>query len=446
MNLIKSYLNRILTHHGLKKYGANISWLFLEKFVRLIVGFSVGIYVARQLGPVNYGILNYALSYVGIFAIVAGLGLDSIVVRELVRAPEETDKLMGTAFILKIIGFLIMLVAVLIGLIFTNNDLSTNIITLVITAGYLFQTLQVIDFYFQAKVKSKYIAIPQITALLLASCFRVYYAWKGYPVIYFAGVESGYMALSAILYLYFYLATGANPWKWTFSYSHATFIFKNSWPLFLSGIAAIVTMRIDRVMIKEMMNLDAVGNYSVAGRLVEIWYIIPGIIGQAMFPSIINAKKISREHYLHRLNLMTLVMLWSGIIVALLMTLTATPIVSLLYGEMYNKAAGVIMIYSWCIPFVWFSPVSTYWLVNELHTKYALIFSVSAALLNVILNIYLIRKYGINGAAIASLISFFSGVLQMGIYPKTRTLFKLFMTGLSLKYLLRWGRICQNMH
>ena len=86
------------------KYFKNTSWLFGEKILRMVVGLFVGVWVARYLGPEQFGLFSYAQSFVGLFTAIAGLGLDSIIVRELVKDESKRDALLGTAFRLKLIS------------------------------------------------------------------------------------------------------------------------------------------------------------------------------------------------------------------------------------------------------------------------------------------------------------------------------------------------------
>lgn len=405
IKLIHNTLRRLLTHDGLKKYGVNISWLFFEKFVRMAIGFSVGIYVARQLGPANYGILNYALSYVGIFAIVAGLGLDSIVVRELVRTPEKKEELLGSAFLLRITGFIVMLAGASGGLVFSNNDQSTNIIVLVIAGGYLFQSLQVIDFYFQAEVKSKYVALSQITALLIVSVFRLYFAYYVFPLLYFAIIESAYIAITFILYVFFYVSSGNNIRNWKYKFNTALALMKSSWPLLLSGVAGMIYMRIDQVMIKSMLGDAEVGYYAVAVRLVEIWYFIPMIICSSLFPAIIRSKDVSEQHYERRVQkLVTLNLILSAAII-LSTLLLGHYIVRVLYGESYLKSASILCIYIWVIVMVSFGVVRSKWLITEKLEYQFIICGLAGIICNVGLNYLLIRRIGLEGACYATVIS-----------------------------------------
>ena len=120
-----------------------------EKLLRMVVGLFVGIWVARYLGPERYGLLSYAMSFVGLFIAIATLGLDSIVVRELVKDESLRSKLLGTAFTLKLIGAFLMLIILAIAVHLTSNDYDTNLLIFIIASATIFQSFNVIDLYFQ---------------------------------------------------------------------------------------------------------------------------------------------------------------------------------------------------------------------------------------------------------------------------------------------------------
>lgn len=437
INRAKKLIKKAWMHKGLRHYGANTVWLFAEKAVRMAIGFVVGIYVARQLGPAKYGLLNYAISYVGIFSVIAGMGLDSIVIRELVKYPEKRNKILGSTFIMKLAGFILMLTGIWIALYFSSNDHSTNMIVLVIAAGYLFQIFQTIDFYFQAQVLSKYVAISQIIAWSLVSAGRAFCAWKGYPLIYFAWLEAINMCLMSLGYLFFYIIKVSHPFHWRFDCCIVRELFKNSWPLLLSSAAGVIYMRIDQVMIKSMLGDTQVGYYAVAIRLVELWYFVPMIICSSLFPSIIRAKKISQEHYLHRLQMLFTLMFWLAIAIALGTTLFGKYIISWLYGSEYINSIPVLIIYVWATIFVFYGVAAGKWLVNERLQRYSLYLSLLGCVSNVILNIILIRWFKLYGAAIATLISY-SLATYFGYFllKKVRKLFYMFNCSLNIFNLL----------
>jgi len=424
---IAELLRLAIKHDGLRKYGANTIWLFAEKFFRILLGFTVGIYVARQLGPAQYGLLNYALSYVGIFSVLMNLGLDSIVVRELVKTPEKRDQLLGSTFMLKLAGFGVMLISIIISIALSDKDPQTNIIIAIIAVGYLFQTFQVLDFYYQAEVKGKYVAISQTTALLIVSAFRLYFAFKLYPLAYFAALESLFMLISFSMYAIFYMKCGNGLFSWKFKTSTAKMLLRESWPLLLSSAAGVIYMRIDQVMIKQMLGDAEVGYYAVAVRLVELWYFLPMIICSSLFPSIIRARNISEAHYSNRLKMLFSLMFWMGLIVSIGMCLAGKFIVTVLYGNEYAMSFNVLVIYAWNIIFCAMGVACGKWLLAEGLQMCSLYVALIGMVVNVICNFIFINIWGGTGAAFASLIThLFTGYFAYFIIGRCRRLFFLY--------------------
>jgi len=417
INRAKNLIEKAWAHKGLRHYGANTTWLFAEKAVRMAIGFVVGIYVARQLGPAKYGLLNYAIAFVAIFSIIASLGLDQIVVRELVKHPEKRNKLLGSTFVMKLAGFFLMLIGIWITLYFSSNDYSTNLIILVIAAGYLFQIFQTIDFYFQAQVLSKYVAISQIIAWSLVSCGRAFCAWQGYPLIYFAALEAINMCLMSLGYLFFYTLKVSHPFHWRLDSDIVRYLLKDSWPLILSGGASMIYMRVDQVMIKSILGDTEVGYYSFAVRLVEIWYFLPMIICSSLFPSIIRAKEISKEHYHHRLQMLFTLMFWLAVVVALGSTFAGMYIITRFCGE-YINSIPILIIYSWRLVFCFVGVAMSSYFIAENMQKYLLLFLVFAMIINIIQNYVLIKNIGVTGAAWSTLIASFIMSYCMPLFTK----------------------------
>lgn len=429
----QNLIEKLWMHKGVRHYGVNTSWLFAEKIFRMAIAFTVGIYVARQLGPAQYGLLNYAISFVGIFSIAAGLGLESIVVRELVKYPEKRNKILGSTFVLKLAGFFVMLAGVWLALYLKNDNQSTNSIILVITAGYLFQIFQTIDLYFQSQVLSKYVAISQFIAWSLVSCGRAFCAWQGYPLIYFAWLEAINMCLMSLGYLFFYMINVSQPFNWRFDFFTSKGLLNNSWPLLLSGAAGMIYMRIDQVMLESMLGVTEVGYYSMAVRLVELWYFLPMIICSSLFPSIVRAKNISRKHYLHRVQMLFVFMFWMAVVIMLLATFAGTFIIKQ-FLENYITSIPVLVIYSWKLIFCFMGVASSQYFVAENLQKYCLIFALIGAAINVVLNYIFIKTIGINGAAWASLIAS-CAVVYLGplLFKPTRNVFGMLVKILYFK-------------
>jgi O-antigen/teichoic acid export membrane protein len=388
-----------------KKYFKNTSWLFSEKILRMVVGLFVGVWVARYLGPDRFGLLSYAMAFVGLFVSLSTLGLDGIVIRELVKDESKRDKLIGTVFWLKLVGGFVVLLVLAVAVNFTSNDAYTNLLVFIIASATVFQSFNVIDFYFQAKVLSKYVVFANIIGLAISSIVKIVLIIIEAPLIAFAWTILFDSLVLAIGLVYFYLQNHLSFKDWNIEKSTAINLLKDSWPLILSGMVVAFYMRIDQVMIKEMMGASAVGQYAAAVRLSEAWYFIPMVVTSSLFPAIINAKKQSEELYYTRLQKLYDFMVWMAVAIALPMTFLSDWVVKLLFGGEYIEAGSVLMIHVWTGLFVSLGVARGKWLLIENLQKYSIIYLGVGLISNVIANYYFIKIYGINGAAYATLLA-----------------------------------------
>ena len=375
--------------------------------MRIFAGLFVGIYVARYLGPEQFGVYSYAAAFVAMFGAVAGLGLNGIVVRDLVNHPQERDGYLGTAFWLKLIGAFLTLGLLAIAVQFTSNDATTNLYIFIIASGLIFQSFDVVDFHFQSKVLSKYVSIARLIQLALSSILKLYFIFIQADLFWFVLVSLVDQITLALSLAFAYWRQKIGSFFGRFNLGTAKTMLRNSWPLMLSGIAIGLYMRIDQIMIKEMLGEREVGLYSAAIRLSEAWYFIPMIITTSLFPAIVSAKKISRELYHQRLQRLCTLMTWLAITVALPMTFLADSVVRLLYGEYYQEAGSVLAIHIWGAVFVFLGVASGVYFTAENYTKKFFYRTVLGAVSNILLNLALIPRYGINGAAVATMLSLF---------------------------------------
>ena len=417
MNILKKIVQ--LKHHsGFRKYFANTSWLLGERALRIAVSLFVGIYVARYLGPERFGLLSYALSFVGIFIMLATLGLDEVVVRELIKTPGQREKILGTSFLLKLVGTLLMWAAILVAIPLTENDLQTNILIIIIAFGTVFQAFNVIDLNFQAKVKSKYVVHAQFVQLIISSIVKIILVANEAPLIWFASVYSLDVIVLAMGLVFAYLYNGDNIFSWKWSFETSKYLLHDSWPLILAGVVISVYMKIDQVMIKEMLGAKEVGLYAAAVKLSEAWYFIPMAIASSLFPAIINAKVYQKEVYYQRLQKLYDLMVWIAIAIALPTTFLSTLVVEFLYGKEYLGSSSVLIIHIWTAVFVFLGVASSKYLLAENFIKKTFYRTFIGALLNIIMNYYLIGIIGIQGAAISTLVSHFFAAYFYDILDK----------------------------
>ena len=206
LSTILRKLETLNSHSGFVKYLANTSWLIAEKSIRLVTSLFVGVWVARYLGPEQFGILSYAQNFVGLFAVIASLGLDAIIVRELVKSHTKTEALLCTGFVLHVIGAILVLAILALATSATSNDYSINVLIFIIASATVFQSFNVIDYYFQSQVLSKYVVFANIITLTTMSIIKISLILNDAPLIAFAIVILLDSFLLACCLIYFFFA------------------------------------------------------------------------------------------------------------------------------------------------------------------------------------------------------------------------------------------------
>ncbi|CAA6814272.1 MAG: Membrane protein involved in the export of O-antigen, teichoic acid lipoteichoic acids [uncultured Campylobacterales bacterium] len=411
-------IRKLQNNKGFMRYFKNTSWLFFEKILRLFVNIFVGIWVARYLGPENFGLFSYAISFVGLFIAISTLGLDSIVVRNLVNNSTKKNEILTTAFLLRCIGSILVFLALIVAVNFTSNDKDTNILIFIIAGTTIFQSFNVIDFYFQSQVMSKYSVFANIISLSISSVIKIILILNDAPLVAFAYVLlfDSFILSCGLVYFYFKQTSVVKYYK--FSKKIAKSLLRDSWPLILSGMVIAIYMKIDQIMIKEILGNEFVGQYAAAVKLSEAWYFIPMVIATSLFPAIVNAKKISNELYYTRLQKIYDLMVWMAIAIAIPMTFLSDWLVNILYGVEYNQSGTVLTIHIWTGVFVFLGVAFGKYLSAENLTKKAFYRTLLGAVLNISLNYVLIPKYGINGAAVATLLGQFSANYLYDVFDK----------------------------
>jgi O-antigen/teichoic acid export membrane protein len=192
-----------------------------------------------------------------------------------------------------------------------------------------------------------------------------------------------------------------------FDFNLAKQLLKDSWPLIFSSIVVMIYMRIDQIMIKEMLGEYEVGIYSAAVRLSEAFYFIPMLITASLFPAILNAKNQSEELYKQRLQRLYTFMVWIAIVIALALTFSAEVLIALLFGNAYQAAAEVLVVHAWAAVFVFLGVAFSKHLVAENLTKIMFQRTLLGAVANILLNLWLIPLHGLIGAAMATLLAQF---------------------------------------
>jgi O-antigen/teichoic acid export membrane protein len=410
------------------KFITNTWWLSADYFFRLLLGLVVGAWVARYLGPANYGKLTYAATFVAFFSGITKLGLDGICVRNIIRYPDKTDDILGTSFILKIgSGVLTTLLSGLISYLLFPKDLLATLMVVIISTGTLFFSFDVIDFWFQSNLQSRNTVLSKGTAYIIVASLRILFILLKLPLIYFTLAILLENVVGALFLLLAYRISRRRVKQWTFSLNTARQLLADSWPLVISGTLGLIYLHVDQLLIKLFINDESLGIYSVAVRLSEIWYFIPSAIVTSIFPIIISAKEKDEADYQEKLQTLYDGVSWIAIIIAVVVTFLAAPLVNIIFGQEYQAASSILAIYIWTGPFVFLGVARSQWVLSENRTKIPIITSTMGAISGIILYLLLIPKIGGIGAAIGSVISYsVNTIIACFIYPP------LYKTGLML--------------
>lgn len=434
---IKTKIN--FSSSSFNKYFANTSWLFFERIIRIIISFVVVIYVVRYLGPKDFGLYSYVLSFTWLFISISTLGLETISVREIVKKPKKKDEIVGTVFSLRFLGSISAILLIVVTLLLSHEKLSTSVLILIASSAFIFQSFSAIEYYFRAMVKAKYNVYALSASVIFSSALKVILILVEAPLIYF---------IAAFTFEYFVLAIGlvlvykANSYKilnWNYSKIFAKSILMDSWPLALSGIAVMIYMKIDQVMIKHIISEESVGFYAAAVRLCESWYFIPVTLCNSIFPAIVNAKNVSEEFYNNRMQKLYDLLAWLAIGIAVPVTFLSEEIIYLLFGSEFTPAATVLTIYIWVGVAVFLGVASSQYLTNENLTKLTLLRTTIGMFINITLNLILIPLYGIIGASLATLVSYTTVTFILGFHKRFNTQFRMMLKAIVGLSVIKYG-------
>ena len=417
-------MNSLLNNPSFRKYSANTSWLLAERIFRMAVQLFVGIYVARYLGPERFGLLSYANSYVGIFTAIAVLGLDGIVVRELVKSPDQRDTLLGTSFLLKVVGTLLMWVLILATLFFSNNDPLTSALIAIIAFGVLFQTFNVIDYNFQAEVKLKYVVHSQIVQLIVSSITKLVLILKGLPLVWFAAVYSLDAIILAVGLAYAYSRNSGSIKKWKWNAKVALALLLDSWPLMFAYMSYLIYAKIDRIMIKEMLDEHNVGIYSAAYILYEAPLFISLMIAKSVYPILVQYYQDNKNKFFQLYSTLSSYMTLLSYLIVLFIFIFHEILIQISFGESFEESSKILMLLSFGMIPMFNAFLRSSYITITGNQKIILYTTLFSAMLNIVLNLLLIKAYGVIGAVYATVFTQTLSLIVLNFaFTNTRSIF-----------------------
>lgn len=389
----------------------NASWIVGCRIIQSFLNLIVGMLSARYLGPANYGLINYAASIVAFVVPLAGLGITNILVQELVNKPEKEGEILGTSITLSLISSFLCSILVVAFVFFANaGDTKTMVVCIIYNIGLIFQTLELMKYWYQSKLLSKYTAIVSLVAYITVALYKIILLIKNASVYYFAFANSVDYIVIVILLFFIYKKLGGN--KFCFSKSLAKQMLNKGKYYIVSSMMVTIYAQTDKIMIKHMMGDTANGYYSAGITITTVTAFVFTAIIDSMRPVIFEAYKSSKSKFEQNLSYLYCIIIYMSLVQSLCMTIFSELIVSIMYGNSYLSASSVLQVAVWYCTFSYIGSVRNIWMLANNKQKYLWIINLSGALLNVVLNLIMIRLYGIIGAAIASFISqFFSNIV-----------------------------------
>lgn len=406
----------------------NSLWLLSERVITILFTFTVGIFLARYLGPNDFGVYNYLISIITLLSPLTALGLNAVVVRDLVDAQREdhddTNVILGTSCVLRFFGGLFACASLLFVDIYFNISQNNTLWLILLASANIFSCFQVVDFWLQSKVNSKYSAILRLSIFITSSLVKLI------SIIFFSCglktiliIQTFEVLASGVLYVPLYKYLKGKIFNWSYNKNKAKTLMSKSWWLILSGVAEVLYLKIDQIMLGMINGYSTVATYAVAARLSEAWYFFPTIITASFFPLLILAKKESEEKYKHTLLDLSRKLFFCALIISIFITIIAHTAINILYGEAYAESATILIIHIWASLFVFMRAVLSKWLVIENMLPFSLVTHISGAIVNIILNLILIPKMGGIGSAIATVISYsISSYFSLFIFKRTRVM------------------------
>ena len=406
MSLINKIIGKLHLSPTKEKVIRNVVWAVTGKVVTLLGGLLVGIFVARYLGPEQYGLMSYVMSYVSLFQVLALFGMDNIEIREESKTPREKDKIIGTAFGLKLVFAVVTMGLIALTAWLFETDSFTKWMIILYSTSMIMNSFGVIRNYFTSLVWNEYIVKTEITRTLIGAGIKVVLLLLHAPLVWFIVATLFDTVLIAGGYLVSYRSKIDSVRKWQFDKDTAKYLIRQSFPLAVSLSAVLIYHRIDQVLVGKMLTNIELGYYSVACKFVEIIMFIPTILAQTIVPVLVRIHKQNFSAYRSKTQQFVNITVWICIILSVLIALSSHWIILYTFGEQYLPATIALQVLVFKSVGDALSATAGNMIIIESKQKYAWIRSVTACFVCVGLNLVFIPRWGIVGTAIASILTY----------------------------------------
>lgn len=382
----------------------NAGWLIGGKVAQMVLSLFVGVLSARYLGPANYGILSYGKALISFFMSLCTLGINSVIVKELIDHPEEQGKALGTAVLMRVISsFMSAVMVVAISFVIDYGQWETIAVVALSSVSLIFHCFDTINYWFQSRYKSKTIAIAGFVAYGVTALYRIVLLILGKSVLWFAFANSVDYITVGVFLLLAYKKHGGQ--KFAISLTKGKAILSKSYHYILSGLMVSIYGHTDKFMLKHMLDESEVGYYATATSICAMWTFVLTAIIDSMYPSIVGAYKQDKRLFDKRNRQLYAIVFYVSACVSIGFGLLGGLAIRILYGEAFLPATIPLKVVTWYTAFSFLGVARSAWMVCNDKQKYLKYMYVPAIIINVALNYFLIPPLGATGAAVASLVT-----------------------------------------
>ena len=419
----------------MNKVTKNASWIIACRLAQSVLALIINMLTARFLGPSNFGLITYAASLAAFVAPIMNLGLNNILVQEIVHHPEREGQAMGTSMLLSLVSAVGCIVGVTgFAMLANHGEKVTILVCLLYSLSLLCQAPELMKYWYQAKLLSKYTSIVSLCAYLVISGYKIYLLATQKSVYWFAISNAFDAFLIAVGIIFIYFRLGGQ--RLRFSPALGKELFSRSKYYIVSGLMVTIFAQTDKIMIKLMIDETATGYYGAAVACATMTNFFFTAIIDSFRPSIYDGQKQSEAVFEHRLTLLYTAVIYLALGQSAVMAGFAPWIIRLLYGAKYMPATNSLRIIVWYTTFSYLGAVRNIWILAKDKQQLLWKINLTGALVNVALNAVLIPFWGINGAAVASLITqIFTNVITGYIIRSIRPNNTIMVQGLHPKYI-----------
>ena len=415
----------------------NAKWIVACKVLQSVIQLLVGMLSARYLGPSNYGLINYAASIVAFATPIMRLGLHGVLVREYVEKPEKEGNILGTALVMNMVSALACIVGVTaFAAVANSGEPVTVLVCALYSASLLLQAVEMVQYWFQAKLLSKYSSMAMLLAYVVVSAYKIYLLVARKSVCWFALSHAVEYGVTGVLLLIAYKWNRGQ--KLSFSTATAREMFGRSKYYIASSLMVVAFNSTAGILMKLMIGTAENGYFSAAVTCTAVVQFVYSAIIDSARPVILESKKLEQKQFEKNVSRLYSVIVYLALAQSVVFTIFAELIIRVLYGADYFTSIPVLRILIWQIAFSYMGSVRNIWILAEEKYSRLWIINLCGAVTNIALNLCMIPLWGACGAAAASVLTqvvanFIVGFVMKDIRPNN----KLLLAGINPKFAWR---------